>query len=290
MHLKLKKQKKCIILLFLFFPLLLLLLFSYYPAIKLFELSFTNWDGISPEYKYVGLSNYIKIFSDPTFFKALANNLAYLCCSVIQIVLGLYFAIILNSKLKGRNFFKSTLFMPYILNGVAIAFMFSFMYNYETSPINQVLQALNLEPVRWLDLGYFSNFSLAFIGIWKGVGFVMVIFFGALQSISTDYYEAAELDGASFWVKTRYITLPHVKTIVELNLFLSINGSLQAYYEPFIITKGGPAGATSTFVLKTVETAFSYRKFGLASAMGIMLLVIVVTIVAMQKLLIRSDS
>lgn len=292
MHNDLRRQKRIVLCLFLFLPLLLLAVFSLYPAAKLIELSFTNWDGIAPDYNYVGLRNYIKLFASPDVFRTLSHNFAYFCISIIQTCVGLYFAIVLNSKMRGRNFYKSSIFMPYILNGVAVAFMFSFMYNFETSPINQFLRWVGLEEycIRWLDLGYFSNFSLAFIGFWKCTGFAMVVFLGALQSIPVDYYEAAELDGANFWQKTRYITFPHIKTVVELNLFLSINGALQAYYEPFIITKGGPAGATTTFVIETVETAFTYNRFGEASAMGVVLMAIVICVVALQKMFIRTDD
>ena len=278
MHTNLHAQKRTILVLFLFLPLLLLAVFSLYPAVKLIELSFTNWDGIAPDYDYVGFKNFVKLFSNPKIFRTLLNNFAYFCISIIQTLSGLYFAIILNSKLRGRNFFKSSIFMPYVLNGVAVAFMFSFLYNFETSPINQFLRWAGLEEycVRWLDLGYFSNFSLAFIGLWKYTGFAVVVFLGALQSISLEYYEAAELDGATFWQKTRYITFPHIKTVVELNLLLTINGALQAYYEPYIITKGGPGGATTTFVIETIETAFTFGRFGEAAAMGVVLMCIVI--------------
>lgn len=286
-----RRQRNVILILFLFLPLLLLITFSYYPALKLLELSFSNWDGFSPTYDYVGFKNYIKVFKDADLFRSLANNLAYFVVGLFQIALGLYFALVLNGRLKGRNFYKSSIFMPYILNGVAVSFMFNFLYNYETSPVNQVLRAIGLGDyaVKWLGMGYWSNYSLAYIGLWKNTGFAMVVFLGALQSIPRDYYEAAEIDGASFWQKTRYITFPQIKPVVELNLFLTINGALQAYFEPFIITKGGPAGTTTTFVIETVNTAFEYSKFGLASSMGVVLMMIVIVVVSIQRRLLRSD-
>jgi multiple sugar transport system permease protein len=181
--------------------------------------------------------------------------------------------------------------MPYILNGVATAFMFSFLYNFDSSPVNVVLRSVGLGKlaVKWLGIGYFSNFSLAFIGLWKYTGFAMVVFLGALKSIPEEYYEAAEMDGANFWQKTRFITLPAIKAVVQVNLFLAINGALQAFFEAFVITKGGPAGRTSTFVTSTVSTAFQFHDFGKASAMGVVLVLIVVALVSMQRAVLRED-
>ncbi len=287
-----KMQKRVILVLFLFVPLLLLATFSYFPAIKLVELSFSEWNGIAKTYPHVGFSNYLAVFKDPSMLMTFQNNAAYIIIALFQTVFGLYLAVVLNSKVVFRNFFKSSIFMPTILNGVATAFMFNFMYNFESSPINTILRNIGLEQyaVKWLGAGYFSNFSLAFIGLWKNTGFAMVVFLGALQSIPKEYYEAAEIDGANFLTKIRYIILPSVRTVVELNLFLSINGSLQAFFEAFIITHGGPAGRTDTFVTKTVNTAFEYHNFGMASAMGVILMIIIIFVVSMQRRFLREDG
>ncbi len=287
-----KMQKRVILVLFLFVPLLLLATFSYFPAIKLIELSFSKWNGIAKSYPYVGFSNYLDIFNDPSMLMTFQNNAAYVVVALFQTIFALYLAVVLNSRVIFRNFFKSSIFMPTILNGVATAFMFNFLYNFESSPINTILRNIGLEQyaVKWLGAGYFSNFSLAFIGLWKNTGFAMVVFLGALQSIPKEYYEAADIDGANFLTKIRYIILPSIKTVVELNLFLSINGSLQAFFESFIITHGGPAGRTDTFVTKTVSTAFEFHNFGMASAMGVILMIIIMIVVSIQRRFLREDG
>ena len=285
-----KTQKVIITVTFLAVPLLLLLVFVYYPAVRLFQISLTSWDGLNSDMKFVGLRNYTEAFQDKKLFMALANNLAYLAAGVLQTIFGFYFAVVLNTKLRGRNFFRSGIFMPYILNGVAVAFMFNFLYNYQSSPINVALRAIGFEGIHFLGNAYYANFSLAFIGFWKYTGFAMIIFLGALQSISTDYYEAASIEGATFVQKMRYITLPLVKQSIELLLILTINGSLQAFYEPFIITKGGPAGRTATFVTQTIDTAFEFSKFGKASAMGIILMFMIIIVVSIQRRLTRSQE
>lgn len=289
----LKTQKLIIIVTFLTVPMILMGLFSYYPAIKLFQQSFTDWDGMRPFYKYVGFKNYKAVFNDTETLKTFQNTLAYFIIMIIQTILGLYLAIILNGTvIKFKNFFKSIIFMPYILNGVAIAYMFNYMYDYNKGPLNVFLRNIGLGQyaIRWLGDGYYINFSLAFIGMWQFTGFAMVIFLGALQSISQELYEAANLDGANFFQTTKYITMPSIKRVIELNLFLGIVGSLQAFSQAFLITKGGPAGRSDTFITKTLSTAFDFRNFGKASAMGVVLLIVVLVLVSIQRSVLKEEE
>ena len=287
-----KQQKTIIIVAFLIIPLILIAVFSYYPAIKLVQQSFTNWDGSAPTYKYVGFKNYKYVFTDKDVLQTFKNTFAYFVVMLFQTALALYLAIILNGKIKGKNLFKSIIFMPFILNGVAVAYMFNYMYDFNQGPINVILRSIGLGSlaIKWLPANYFINFSLAFIGMWRYTGFAMVIFLGALQSISKDMYEAANIDGANFFETVRYITIPSIKRVIELNLFLGISGSLQAFFEAYVITGGGPAGMSDTFVTKTLNTAFKYSNFGRASAMGVVLVVIVIFIIGVPKLVLGSKE
>ena len=287
-----KSEEKWVIFLFLFLPVGLLLLFSYYPALKLVELSFSDWNGFSAEYGYVWFENYRAIFQDTKILRAFINTMAYVVIGLVQVLAGLYLAILLNTNIRFRNFYKAVLFMPYVLNTIAVAFMFNFLYGFETNPINLFLNAVGLGKyaVHWLSESYLSNFSLAFIGMWCYTGFAIILFIGALQSIPLEQFEAADIDGANFWHKIRYIVIPGIKSIVGLNLFLSLNGSLQAYYQPFVITKGGPAGATDTFVTSTMSTAFDYSNFGKASAMGVVLFLVISAVVLLQKKIIGKEK
>ena len=282
-------QKKIVICLFLFIPLTVLLVFTYIPALKLFELSFTNWDGLKRTYDYIGFDNYIDIFRDNSAVLTLVNNLAYIIMTILQIVLGLYFAIILDSNIKGKKFFRSFVFMPYILNVVAVAYMFNYMYNFDEGPVNIILRAIGLEKyaVHWLNDTWWSNLSLSFIGLWQFTGLCMVIFLGALQSIPKELYESASIDGSNFFQNIRYITLPSIKMVVGINLFLSLNGALQAFGQPFIITKGGPGDVTKTFALNAYYIAFDFHNFGKASALGIFLLAIIILVMLLQNLFVR---
>lgn len=277
-------QKKIIIITFLFIPLLLLAAFWYYPAVKLIQQSFTDWDGLS-KFKYIGIENYISVFKQPDIYTIIANNFAHACAAFSQIVIGLYLAVILNAKIKASNFFRSVIFMPYILNLAAIAYMFSFLYSFEYSPINIIIRFFGNEDsgIRWLSNSYSSNFSLALVGTWIYTGFAMVIFLGALQSVPQELYEASELDGANFLQKLRYITVPSIKTVIELQIFLAINSSFQVFMQPLLISQGGPGIRTETLVSYTVKTAFEFKNYGKASAMGVMLMLVIFAAVSMQR-------
>lgn len=281
-----KRQKYIIILTFLFLPMLFLLTFTYYPAVKLVQISLSNWNGYSSRINYVGLTNYINAFKDGSVFKYLANNFAYVIMMLMQTVVGFYLAVILDTKIKGRNFFKSLIFMPYIMNGIAIAFMFSYLYSYDEGPINVILRNLGMGQyaIKWLGDSYSINFSLAFIVLWRYLGLDMVIFLGALQSIPKDLYEASSMEGANLWHNIRYITIPSIKTVISLLLFLGINGSLQVFFEPYVLTGGGPAGRSETFSTVAYNYAFKFKQMGKASAMGIILLTFIVLILVARNI------
>lgn len=288
----LKRQRFLLLVGFLAVPLILLLVFSYYPALKLIQLSFSRWNGYDPVIEFAGLENYIDVFTDPSVFMTLVNSLAYFVVLIIQTILAIYLAVILDGKIRACNFFRAVNFMPYILNAVAVAFMFTYMYSFTDSPINTLLRSMGLGRycIRFLGDNYWINFSLAFISMWRFTGFNMVVFLGALQSIPSELYESASLDGANFLDHLRYITIPNIKRMIGLMLFLGFNGCLQVYFEPLVITQQGPAGRSATFVTKTLDIAFVFQNFGKASAMGIVLLMIILLVVGIQRLVVRTGE
>jgi ABC-type sugar transport systems, permease components len=284
------KQKRIVLILFLAVPVMLLALFAYYPAAKLVQLSFTDWNGMDMNLHYVGFGNFIELLKDPSTFTIFMNNMAYIIIMLLQTAMALYLAVILNSKVLCRNFFRSVFFMPYVLNGVAVAFMFSFIYDFNYSPVNVILRGMGLENycIRWLSDNYLINFSLGLISMWRYTGFSMVIFLGALQSVPNELYESAKIDGANFFHNLRYIAIPSIKRTIELLLFLGLSGAMQAYFEAMLITKGGPAGRSATFAYKSIEMAFQFQNFGKASAMGVILLSIILIIIMIQKKLLSK--
>lgn len=285
-----KRQQRSFILAFLAIPLSLLVLLTLYPAVSQFRMSFMKWDGVSMDQEFVGLDNYRNVLSDEETMRTLQNNLAYVVTMVIQSVLGLFFAVLLNTKLRGKNFFKSILFMPYVLNSVAVAFMFNFLYDYTNGPLNLIITRLGGTPISWLPNNYWINFALGAIGVWKYTGFSMVLFLGALQSIPVDIYEASKMDGANFIQELWYITIPNIKTTIEIILLIGINGALNCFFEPYVITKGGPAGRSHTFVTKMLNIAFDFRNFGKAAALSMILIVLIGCMMFIIKRALRGKA
>lgn len=200
----------------------------------------------------------------------------------LQLGVALLFATILSFKVKFANFWKGILFFPYLLNGVAIGFIFLYFFKGDGT-LDTVLSALGLESqIRlWLGDRSINNISLAFTSLWRYTGFNFLIFLGAIQSVNPEVYEAAEIDGANRWDEFRYIIVPSIRKIIFLNLILGISGSLSVFDIPYIMTGG--SNGTMTFVIQTIDTAFKYNKVGLASAMAVILLVIVLVVTLIQR-------
>jgi multiple sugar transport system permease protein len=283
-NLTLKQQQRIIIVAFLAIPLGLLFTFSYYPASQLFYMSVTDWDGYAPVKNLVGLDNYQYMVEEPDILGPLLNTLYYFVGAVIQLVLSLWFAVLVNTKLAGRNFFKTLLFIPFVLNAVAASMVFQIFYQVDGA-FDNFLAALGLDAwiMPWLMDSDVVNWSLVGASVWRYLGFNLILFFGVLQSIPQDQYEAAKIEGAGEWDQFRYITLPSIKLIIGLQVLLAFVGSLSVFEIPMIITKG--ANGTKTFVMATLETAFNFNDFGLASAMAVFLLLIVVLFMILQKVL-----
>jgi multiple sugar transport system permease protein len=280
-------QRRVIIILFSIVPVALLITFAYIPVANMFYYSFTDWNGFSDK-EFVGFENYLTIFTDPEYFVVFKVSLYYFFATFVQMGLALYFATILSFNVRFKNFFKGVLFFPYLLNGVAIGFMFLFFFRPEGT-LDTVLNALGLgEFIQlWLGNPDIINISLAGTSIWRYMGFNFIIFLGAISSIPKDVYEAAEIDGANKWHQFRYIILPSIRRIIQLNLILAISGALSAFEIPYIMTAG--ANGSKTFVIQTVDIAFKYGKVGLGSAMAVVLMIIVIVVTLIQKKFFKED-
>ncbi|MFM0818028.1 carbohydrate ABC transporter permease [Streptococcus suis] len=275
-------EKRLLIFTFTIIPVLLLLTFSYYPLVKMFQYSLTNWNGYSPNPDFVGLDNYKTILTKPAYFTVFKTSLYYFIATFFQLGIALLFATILSFKVKFANFWKGILFFPYLLNGVAIGFIFLYFYK-GGGTLDTVLEMLGLgnQIQLWLGNREINNISLAFTSVWRYTGFNFLVFLGAIQSINPEIYEAAEIDGANRWDQFIYIIFPSIRNIIFLNIILGVSGSLSVFDIPYIMTGG--SNGTTTFVIQTIDTAFKYNKVGLASAMAIILLVIVVVVTLVQR-------
>lgn len=275
-------EKRILVFSFTIIPVLLLLVFSYYPLIKMIQYSLIDWNGYSQNSNFVGLDNYKTVLTNPNYFSVFKTSLYYFIATFFQLGIALLFATILSFKVKFANFWKGILFFPYLLNGVAIGFIFLYFYK-GGGTLDTVLKAIGLgDQIRlWLGDRSINNISLAFTSVWRYTGFNFLVFLGAIQSINPEVYEAAEIDGANRWNQFRYIIIPSIRNIVFLNIILGVSGSLSVFDIPYIMTGG--SNETSTFVIQTIDTAFKYNKVGLASAMAIILLFIVIVVSVIQK-------
>lgn len=273
--------------LFLLAPLAFLLVFTYIPVVDMFGYSFTSWDGLSPVKEIVGLDNYRELATRPELFAVLKVSLYYLGASVVQLGLALYFATVLSFNVKFRNLFKGILFFPFLINGVAIAMIFLYFFQ----PGGTLDATLALFGVRdgpqWLGDPAVVNYSLAGTSVWRFMGLNFVLFLGAIQSIPQQLHEAASIDGANRWQTFRHIILPGIRPIIGLSVILAISGSLAVFEIPYIMLFGG--NGSETFVIQTVNLAFKFHKVGLASAMAVVLLLIVLLVTWVQRRLVPDE-
>lgn len=287
---RLSKKRKRFILLSLLIPMALLIAFVVVPAVDLFRLSFTNWDGYSPQKSFVGLENYLSMLQNKDLWLSLKNNAVYFVVHLFMIIVELAFAVLLTSKLRAAKFYKTMVFMPYIINGVAIAYAFSYFFSPINGAFDAILTSLHLESLirNWLSDPKIVNYVLASVSLWRFSGYHVILFMAALQSIPQDTMEAARVDGANSWQLFRYVQIPAIMLMVDFVLFDNIRGALQVFDIPFVMTAGGPGYASSTFTLYTIKTAFTFSNFGLASTMAVAIMFMIVIIYLIQNFLIHG--
>lgn len=277
--------------LFLLVPLALLIAFTYYPVVNMIWYSFTSWDGIDQDKKFIGIKNYVQLFTDQRYFQVFFVSLYYFFASFAQMALALYLATVLSFQTKFKSLFKGIIFFPYLINGVAIGFISLFFFR-PGGTLDAALGRLGIGhkgsyPL-WLGNPDFVNFSLAGASVWRYTGLNFVLFLGAIQSIPGELYEAADIDGASQWQKFRFIIAPGIRRIISLSFILAIAGSLSVFELPFIITGG--ANGSGTFVTTTIQQAFVFQRVGFASAMAVVLLLIVLVVTYIQRKLVPDED
>ena len=276
-------QKVFVMIAFLIVPLVLLIVFTYLPFAEMVSYSFYNMKYTGAR-KFVGWKNYMKVFQRSDCFGALKLSLYYMLGSVVQLAIALYLATMLSFKTRFGDLFKGFMFFPFLINGIAVGFIFKFFYT-RGFVFDTVLQwcGFQLDNLPyWLKDQSINNFSLVGTSVWRYFGQNMVLFIGAIMSVDPELYEASMLDGANKWHQFLYIILPSIKTILTLNVILSITGSLSAFEPPYVITDG--ANGTGTYFVTMHQIAHTQQKVGLASAMAVVLLTIILVVTVAQKL------
>ena len=265
-----------------FFPYAMLLptlvifaVFMIYPILYSFYLSFTEFTGGT--YNFVGLRNYIELFHDPVFYKALFNTFFYLIIQVpVMISLALLLAVLVEQKfIRGKGFFRMATFLPTITSLVAYSLVFKVLFNTNYGLINYIVEFFGGEKIQWIYSAWPARASIIISITWRWVGYNMIILLAGIQAIPTEMYESASLDGASFWQQLFYITIPAIKPIILFTTITSTIGTLQLFDEPYILTQGGPNYATITLGEYLYDNGFTYLKFGFASALGYVMVIII---------------
>lgn len=254
--------------------LILFAVFTVYPIIASLVLSFQRME--QGEYKFVGIANYTRLFNDSIFTSALTNTFIIFIVQVpIMIFLALVLATVLNNQLlKLKGFFRVSFFLPAVTSLVAYSILFSIMLQDE-GLFNNILNLVGLSSIPWLSDPFWAKFSIIMAMTWRWTGYNMVIFLAALQNLSNEVYEAAEIDGAGKIRQFFYITVPQLKPVILFVAILSTIGTLQLFDEPFNLTGGGPGNSTMTLGLYIYESGFKYFDFGYASAIAYTVVVLV---------------
>jgi multiple sugar transport system permease protein len=257
--------------------------FTLVPTLVSIAMSFTQWDGITPlsQLHWVGADNYRQLADDPLFHKALQNTTWYVLWAVpLGTLNALCLALLLNQEVKGQAVFRTLFYLPSVVSGVATSMMWLWLFNPSFGPINFALMKLGMPQDRlpgWLTDPQWAMTAFIFMSLW-GVGNAMLIYLAGLQGVPVHLYEAADLDGATAWLRFRHVTLPLLTPTLLFNLVMGIIGSFQTFTQAFVMTNGGPNNATLFYVLYLYQKAFQQFKMGYASAMAWILFLIIMTL------------
>jgi ABC-type sugar transport system permease subunit len=265
------------------------LAFVAYPLTFSFILIFHRWNIVTPM-EWVGLKNFSRLLSDPLFFKSIVNTLTFLLIHIpLQIVLALIFALLLNTKVKMRGFFRALYFLPVVVSGVAVTILWQQLYSYDYGVLNAMLRSVGLTSIPWLIDSSWAMPSVAIMATWKNVGIYIVLFLVGLQNIPMELYEAANLDGATksrqFW----HITLPMLNPTVVVIVVLSTIGGFSLFIEPYVLTGGGPMQSTLSGMLYIYNQAFYFNHMGYAATLGFVFALLILVVVLIQRRIVETE-
>lgn len=252
-----------------------LLIFFFLPFLQTIGLSFLDYSENIYSANFAGISNYVAILHNPVFYKVMWNTILYLVVAVpVLVTVPLFLAILINRKIAGLTLYKILIYLPVIVSIVVAAIAFKWLYAQE-GILNYIMQLFHLPAIGWLTDPKYAIYSVIIVTIWKGIGYYMMIYLAALMSVPKELYEACDIDGAGFWTKHMTVTVPHIMPTIALVTTISSISAMKIFAEIYVMTKGGPLNSTKTIVYYIYEKAFENLDLGYASAMAVILLVIV---------------
>jgi len=266
------------------------LVFVAFPVVFSLFLTFNKWNIISPM-EFIGLKNFSRLFQDRLFFKAIFNTLKFLVIHIpLQILVALFLAEILNQRVKFRAFFRAAFFLPVVVSGVVVSMLWQQLFGFDTGILNRLLVSVGLGKVGWLVDPNIAMVSIAIMATWKNVGLYVILFLVGLQTVPPQYYEAADLEGASHWQKFWHITLPMINPTIFMVVILSTIGGFSLFIEPYIMTAGGPLNSTMSAVLYIYKQAFTNYHMGYSATLGFMFAILILAVVVIQKKFIEKGK
>jgi ABC-type sugar transport system permease subunit len=264
--------------------------FVAFPVIFSIVLLFHQWNIISPM-EFVGFKNFIRLSQDRMFFRSLLNTVIFLVIHIpLQIVVALFFAEMLNQKIRLRGFFRASYFLPVVVSGVVVTILWLQLYGFDTGLINRLLVKIGLGKVGWLVNPGMAMPSIAIMATWKNVGLYIVLFLVGLQGVPPQYYEAAKIEGASHWQQFRHITLPAINPTMFMVVVLSTIGGFSLFIEPYIMTGGGPLNSTLSTILYIYKQGFFYYHMGYAATLGIVFALLILMVIVIQRRFVERET
>lgn len=262
-----------------------------WPSIQGMWLSLFDWDGLSPDRTFVGLQNFVQLLSDPLGSGALIRTIVIaLALLVVQNLFGLLLALALNTRIRSRKVLRTAFFAPAVLSSVVLGFTFRYIFAPQGS-FNQILGALGLESLQrnWLGDPAYAVGTIIFVIAWQSVGSTMVVYLAGLQSVPAELIEAATVDGAGGVRRFFSVVLPQLAPAITINLMLTLINGLRVFDQVYVLTNGGPANSTQTISTLLVQQAFQFSHFGYASAIAVVLAVIVAVLSSIQYYFLRRQ-
>lgn len=254
------------------------------------KITFTNWDGMALSYEYIGIKNYLSIFSDPAFLNSLKITFIYAIAVVILAnVIGLLLAFLLTSGFKGQSVFRTGFFSPNIVGGVIMGYIWNYTFSFAFPKIGQAL-GIDALSKSWLTSPNTALIALIIVSVWQLAGYLMIIYISGITTISKEVLEAARIDGASGLQTIRFVKLPLIRSSITICLFLTIARAFTSFDVNLTLTRGGPFRTTELISLKIYQTAFEAMEYGVGQAQAIVLFVIVATVSIIQVALTRKGE
>lgn len=289
-----KKKWKLTPYMFVLPAVVLMVLFLLWPALTSLGYAFTNYNIMRPDQvKFIGFQNFINIFSDTDFRKALGNTIYFTVVVVpYQCTLALALALLINRKVRGVGIFRAAYFSPMVTSMTVIAILWTILYNPNPNQglINAILVKLGFESVSFLRNPDTAMNSIIFMSGWQAAGYQMMIFLAGLQNIPQDHYEAASIDGAGVLQKFWYVTLPGLANVIKYVVIITMIQAMKLFTQPYIMTQGGPQNSTRTLVYYIYQQGFQFRNFGYACAISVIFFVIVVVMSSVMQKILKSEG